>query len=387
MNPIRTLFAIVSTFVLGALVATATGLDPITTGGTLAAARASVSAAFYAFDLSLPAGMALASVIDVSDLVTEYNAYYNLAPDAAERRRRLKDSLYNTKGRFDSYFLEVETDSTREDWTYSENSEVLQPYQTAFTPKGNLTIKPNPAVLFWAKYDISHVPDHLVLTYHSWLRGNKLSVDECPFVEYVIMNHIIPRGHQDWKTKVSFKGVYAAPSAGTAGAAETTANGVRKVLRDMNTAGMVTPTAMGALPTDPVEVYQYIDQMVYDAIPEQYRDADITFMMAEEVFRLAADGLGEKHNKFYERTKETGDVLRVFSKQNIKFAGFSEMEGSTMIFGTLKDNAMKLNKGSVKKEIMKVETLKRELFLFTDFHSGYHFADPTQIFMNNQDLS
>lgn len=387
MNPIRLLFSLVSTFLAGTVLAHIVGTDPLTTASIVTAARGAFSVAAYASGWSMPAGMAMASVIDVSDLVDDYGLYYKLDPGAAERRKRLKDKLYNTKGKFDSYFQNVETDSTREDWSYSEHEEVLQPFQTTYTPKGGLSLKPNPATLFWGKYDLSYIPDHLVLTYHSHLRAKHLSVDECPFVEYVIEYHIIPRGHQDWKTKVSFKGAYAAPTPGTAGSAETTANGVRKILRDMNTAGMVTPTAMGAIPSDPVEAYEYLEQLTYDGIPEEYRDEDITWMMGDDVFRNIADGLSEKHNKFYERTKETGDVLQIYKKSNIKFAGFTEMEGSSLIFGMVKGSGLKLNKGSAKKDIMKVETLKRELYLFTDFHSGYHFSNPNEVFLNNQDLA
>lgn len=382
MKHVTFLFSFIAAFVMGASLGYGADIDMLTMGNVFLGART-----LFAFTGLGGGTSAFASVIDVSDLVSDYGTYYKLDKGAAERRKRLKDKLYNTKGRFDSYFTTVETDSTREEWAYSEHAEVLQPYQVTYTPKGGLDLKPNPTQLFWAKYDLSYIPDHFVLTWASFLRANNLSVDECPFVEYVIMNHIIPRGHQDWKTKVSFKGDYVAPTAGTAGAAETTADGVRKKLRDMNTAGMVTPTTMGAIPSDEVEAYEYLVDLVYTGIPEEYRDDDITLMMGDDVFRKMADGLAEKHNKFYERTKETGDVLQIYNKSNIKFAGFTEMEGSEMIFGTLPGNRLKLNKGSAKKEILKMETLKRELYLFTDFHSGYHFPDPTQVFMNDQDLS
>lgn len=379
---VRLITTVLLSALFGTLLANGAGVDPAM--GAMAFGGLRLATIPLSFNTS---GLMMANVIDVSDLTDDYGLYYKLDPGAAERRKRLKDKLYNTQGKFDSYFESVETDSTREDWSYSEHEEVLQPYQTTYTPKGGLALKPNPAQLFWAKYDLSYIPDHLVLTYHSHLRKNNLSVDECPFVEYVIMLHIIPRGHQDWKTKVSFKGEYVEPTGGTASPAEETADGVRQIIRNMNTAGMVTPTTMGAIPSDPVEAYEYLEELTYAGIPEEHRDRDITWMMGDDQFRKIADGLSEKHNKFYERVKETGDVLQIYKKSNIKFAGFTEMEGSEMIFGTVAGNGLKLNKGSAKKEIMKVETLKRELYLFTDFHSGYHFANPTEVFANDQDLS
>lgn len=382
MFVVRLITTVLVSALFGTMLATAAGVDPAMGAYALGGFRL----ASLPFSLS-SSGLMMASVIDVSDLASDYGTYYKLDPSAAERRKRLKDKLYNTEGKFDAYFTSVETDSTHEDWAYSEQTEVLQPYQTAYTSKGDLTIKPNPTRLFWAKYDLSYIPDHLVYTWGSFLRANNLSVDECPFVQYVIEYHIIPRGHEDWKTKVSFKGAYAAPTPGTAGAAETTADGVRELLRNLATAGTITPETSGAIPSDAVEFYEYVEDLTFAAIPEQHRDKAITWMMADDHFRLFAEGFMEKHNKFYNRTKEDMDMLYIYKKSNIKVAGFTEMEGSDMIFATTPGNGLKLNKGSAKKEVLKVETLKRDLFLFTDFHSGYHFANPLEVFCNDQDFS
>ena len=332
---------------------------------------------------AMPGGIAFASAFDLTELVADFGAYYKHDP---ARRQRLKDKLYNTEGKFDSYFTEVETESTREEWAYSEHTEVLQPYQTGWTTKGDHKITPNPAVTFWAKYDLGYIPDHLVNTWVKFLRGSKLSVDECPFVQYVIENHVIPRGHEDWKTKVSFLGEYVAPTPGTAGAAETTADGVRKLLRDYYADSKYTPFTIGAVPSDPVEFVEYMNEMTMD-IPEQHRDKQMTWRMNDDLRVRYMEGFMEKYNKMYQRSANEVSNLFIHPKSNIKVEGFTEMGSSDMIFITENTNSLILNNGSVKRNIMKVETLKRELYLFTDFRKGYFFVNPTLVWGNDQDLS
>lgn len=376
---LKILSVVLLSFLSGTALAFGIGTDPITMG--MGASITSLAIGFTRH--LLPAGIAMASVIDISDLVTEYEAWYK---GDANRRQKLKDMLYNTGNKFDEHFMTVPTDNTREEFAYSEQSEVLQPYQVAWTDKGNHTIKPNPAKLFWAKMDIEYVPDHLVLSWAGFLRSNNLSVDQCPFVQYVIENHIIPRGMQDWYLQVAFLGNYAAPTPGTAGAAGTTADGVRELIREKVTDGAMTPFSLGAPPTDPVEFCQYMEEYAAQ-IPEQHRGRTMTFRMREELRLRYLEGFNELHNKYFLRQGVDINKMPIYQYPNLTVEGFENMGSSDMIFIAPKENSWKLVKGSAKKEILKVEMLKRELYLFTDFHAGYFFPDPREVWVNDQDLS
>jgi hypothetical protein len=371
------LSAIAAMFVLSSGVGGAIGFDPLafgaitTTVGTALQTMASSSL------------FAAVGGIDIADLVTEYSAYYKGDPN---RRKRLMDKLYNTGNDFDAEFITVPTDNTREEFAYSENSSVLQPYQVAWTKKGDTTILPNVATLFWAKMDIEYIPDYLVQTWAGFLRDNNLDVSQCPFIQYALENHIIPMSKQDWYLSVAWGGVYAAPTPGTAGAASTTANGVRKLIRDHNTAGAYTPFTMGALPTDPVLFCEYVEDMTAQ-LPEQHRKRGLKWRMSEESRLLYLEGFNELHNKFWKNSDATPDEIPVFQYQNVKVKGFENMNGSDMIWTAPRENSLLMQKGSAKKEIFKVETLKRSAFLFTDFHQGYFFTKPNEIWSNDQDLS
>ena len=325
----------------------------------------------------------MASVIDIADLVTEYGAYYK---NDGDKRKRLKSKLYNTGNKFDDHFTMVPTDNTREEFAYSEQTEVLQPYQVAYTSKGDHTITPNVASLFWAKMDLDYIPDHLVLSWAGFLRANDLDASKCPFIQYIIEEHIIPRGHQDWYTSVAFLGDYTAPTPGTAGAASTTADGVRKLIRDQVTASAITPFAVGAVPTDPVEFCLYMEDMTA-RVPEQHRSRKMTWRMREVLRLRYLEGFNELHNKFFLQSNADMNKMPIYQYPNITVEGFENMGTSDMIFIAPKENSWKLMKGAAKKEILKVETLKRQVFLFTDFHAGYFFPDPREVWVNDQDLS
>lgn len=366
-------------FLMGTAIAHGVEWDPITTG----AAFAAVGGAFSLFAHALPAGLAFASVIDIDDLVTEYGAFYKAD---ANRRQRLKDKLYNTGNKFDEHFMMVPTDNTREEFAYSDQTEVLQPYQVAYTSKGDHTVLPNPATLFWAKMDLDYVPDHLVLSWAGFLRANNLDASTCPFIQYVIENHVIPKGNEDWYLSVAFLGEYAAPTPGTAGAASTTADGVRKLIQDKYADGAISPFALGAPPADAVEFCLYMEEFAA-SIPEQHRGRSMTFRMREELRLRYLEGFNELHNKYFLKQGVDINKMPIYQYPNLTVEGFENMGSSDMIFIAAKDNSWKLMKGSAKKEILKVETLKRQVFMFTDFHAGYFFPNPTEVWVNDQDLS
>lgn len=371
------LTALAAMFVLSSGVGEHLGFDPHAFGAAATVAGTALQAFFNGSSFAVTGGA------DITDLVTEYGAFYSGDP---ARRQRLMSKLYNTGNDFDAEFTRVPTDNTREEFAYSEQSSVLQPYQVAWTKKGDTTIKPNVATLFWAKMDLEYFPDYLVNSWAAFLRDNKLDVTQCPFIQWVLENHVIPMSHQDWYLSVSWGGDFVTPTPGTASPAAETADGVRKIIRDHNTAGNYTPFTMGALPTDPVLFCEYVEDMTAQ-LPEQHRKRGLVWRMSEESRLLYLEGFNELHNKFWKNSDTTPDAIPIFQYQNVKVKGYENMNGSDMIWTAPKENSWLMQKGSAKKEIFKVETLKRSAFLFTDFHQGYFFTKPNEIWSNDQDLS
>ncbi|MBL8002851.1 MAG: hypothetical protein JNL05_12920 [Flavobacteriales bacterium] len=318
--------------------------------------------------------------MDLTALVAEYGAEYKNDPKA---RERLRSKLYNNNSAWDNFFTRIPTDATQEDWGFTEHDEVLQPYQEDWTPKGTLTAMPNPIKLFWAKADIEKVPDQLTKTWMGFLRESGYTNPlDYSFVRWYLENHLIPRMHQDRYLAWGYLGSYTAPTAGTAGAASTTGDGLRKIIRGHVTAGNITPWVGGTFPTTAAGMVDYIERMV-KALPEQYRMMPMDIAMRQTNLDLYDEGFRVKYNTYFMAEKE----LTVRNYPNIKLVGFGNMGTSNLVFASQKSNRLLLQKGSVKKELVRLETALRKVYAFTDFHEGFGFDNPTEVFTNDQDLS
>lgn len=318
--------------------------------------------------------------MDLSDIITAYSAEYKLTPD---NRKRLRNKLYNNNSQWDEYFTRIPTENTKEDWAFTEHTEVLQPYQNAWTPKGEMSATDYSFLLFWAKLDIEEVPDKLVKTWLGFLAENHDGDrTKYPFVRWYIENHLIPKMHEDRYLAWGYLGEHAAPTPGSPGAASTTGDGWRKIIRNLVTAGKITPWVGGTFPTTASGMVTYIESMV-KALPEQHRMRPMQIGMRQTNLDLYDEGFRVKYNTYYQAEKE----LTVKNYPNITFKGFGNMGTSDLVTISDKSNRLLFQKGAVKKEVLRVESLKRNLFLFTDYHEGYGIDTPSEFFINDQDLS
>lgn len=116
--------------------------------------------------------------------------------------------------------------------------EVLQPYQGGFTPKGTVTVSENSYKIRPIKVDLQWSETDLEVWYASWFvnwfEAGK-DPQEFSFPRYIYDTVLQPKMLEELNT-VSWSGVYAAPTAGTAGAAAGAVNGFAKVIADAITA-------------------------------------------------------------------------------------------------------------------------------------------------------
>lgn len=319
--------------------------------------------------------------MDISAIILEYGNEYKNDPKA---RQRLANALYNNNSAWDNFFTRIPTEATKEDWGMTSHDEVLQPYQEAWTPKGQVTAKPNPIQLFWAKADLEEVPDRLVKSWLGFLReSNIVDPTQYSFIRWWIENHIVPRIHQDRYLAWGYLGSYAAPTSGTAGAASTIGNGLRKIIRDHVTDSNITPWVGGTFPTTASGMVDYVENF-WKAVPEQYRMQPFDIAMRQANYDLYVEGRRVKYNTNYPAEKVQASI---WNYSNVNVVPFGNMGTSNLIYASQKSNRLLLQKGTVKKNLLKVESLKRQVFLFTDMHEGFGFDDPREVFINDQDLS
>ncbi|OLY92299.1 hypothetical protein SAMN05444008_11565 [Cnuella takakiae] len=321
--------------------------------------------------------------IAVAAVVTQFGAYYINNPD---NMKRLRNMLYLPADTA-TYFQERPGDDTVYRGVLATLNRIVQPFQKAFTPIGTITFEPNQFPLFKIKVDMSETPDDLEATYLGFL-ASQPEADRAQwlFIRWLIEVHVMAKIQQDLELNEYFKGVYAAPTPNTAGAAGTAMDGIRKVIRGYNTAGRLNlkngPQVLGAIPTDPVECVTYLEKFA-DGIPSVFRSKLDAIFVAPEVAIRYKRGKREKYNLNY---AQTNDLQSLEDYPKIKVVGLESHAGSGLVWTSLPENRIRATKKAVLGNTMKVESAKRVVDLLTDWWESLNFEVPEFVFTNDQDL-
>jgi len=158
-------------------------------------------------------------------------------------------------------------------------TDILQPYQWQFTPKGTVAFDAVENTLRPIKADVKLTAEDLEEFWDSWkLEWFDLGKDPIMYsfprylYEVVYLDKVIEEMNQ-----MAWTGEYAAPTPGTAGAYLESVDGFKKKIADAVTASDLSEIATGALlpgtMVDQVEAF-------CDAIPQPYRDMPGKLMMS-----------------------------------------------------------------------------------------------------------
>ena len=158
----------------------------------------------------------------VSDIVTEYGAYYEKGNQNASRLLKLLMQPTVTE----NYMTAVKTDDTIFKLANGVIDDIVQPFQKAFTPKGTVTFKPQPIELHHIKVDFSMYPDDIEATWLGFLASSDLKRTDWPIVRYAWEQYLINKIKDNMELKEIYKGVYEAPVPGAAGATGKSMNGI-----------------------------------------------------------------------------------------------------------------------------------------------------------------
>lgn len=322
----------------------------------------------------------------VADVVAQFGSYYIANP---ANMKRLRSMLYQPMETA-KYFQDRPSDDTVYRGVLSVLNRIVQPFQKKFTPIGAIDFKPNEFPLFKIKVDMSETPDDLEATYLGFLAAQpEADRKDWLFIRWLVEVHVMAKIDEDLENNEYFAGEHAAPADGVAGAAGTSMNGIRKVIRGYNAAGRLNlgngPIQMGAIAADDVDFVTQVEEFA-DAIPRLFRPKLDGFFMSHELKTKYLRGKRRKYNQHYQ---QVGDLLVVEDYQNIKIIGLASMSAaeSQMIWASIPDNRVRATKKAVLKDSMKIESAKRVVDLLTDWWEALNFEVPEFVFTNDQDLA
>lgn len=328
--------------------------------------------------------------IDVADVVAQYGAFYK---PGADNFLNLRNMIYKPADTA-AHFQARPTEDTIYRGTLASLNRIIQPFQKAYTPIGDINFKPNQFDLFRLKIDIQETPDDLEATYLGFLTSipnNERA--SWPFVRWYLENHVMPKKDEDLEVAEYFAGVHAAPAPGVAGAAGTSMDGLRKIIRGYNTAGRTNlgngAIATGAAAADDVDFCTQVEQFVAD-MPTHFRKRiDKVFMSPDNELKYKR-GKRKKYGRLesYLTGNNVSDLVTIEDFTNASVVGVESHAGSGLIWATIAANRIRpQKKASLANTMLVKEFAPRVVSAYTDWWEVLNFEVPEFIFHNDQDLA
>lgn len=299
-----------------------------------------------------------------------------------QNTQRLHRQLFY-ENTFDQHFMPMETEESVYQAASAALSRLAQPFQKAWTPTGDVTFTAAPIQTYGLKLDVELDPDDIEASWVAFLKSNNHDRKEWPLVRWLLEEHLIPKFNEDIMLNEAYAGEFAAVTPGTAGAAGTAMNGVKKIINDHIDAGDITPIALGAMVTDPADFVTDLEDNFIEAIPEKYRTQRMTLIMNINLFNRFRKGQLAKYNTNYEQANQTQFMLF----PNITVIGEPALGSSEKIWCTPMENQLVVWKYGSKMSDFHIESAKRQVHIYTDFRKGYGFLIPEIVFTNDLDLN
>jgi hypothetical protein len=324
-------------------------------------------------------GLLRADIV-VSDLVTEFGDYYINQKQNMNRLMQMLRFKTMTQMIARPAFTE---DSDSYKAASSHLGSVVQAFQKAFTSAGQLEFKPRTIPLYRMKVDIELYPDDIWGTWVGFLadyaQGKGITEGqarkEWPLVRYMLEMDVIPQIHDDLERKEYYKGEFVAPTAGTAATTGESMNGIRKWLKD----GLTSHAGDGSIQelsswsgVSSTNIFDKAESII-DTLDEELEGESLIMAMSTKNKRAYLRDKRNTHGSDvnYDENKVTIDFY-----DNCRIVGLPSMNGTDDVWITPEKNfyhVRRTNKASAKNTI-RVEELKRELFMMTDWTEGLGFG-------------
>lgn len=368
MKSLFKIFAILSVaFFLGIFVGSSLGLDPLVTGLVF------VSINFLPLT---PVGVFGIGLV-TTEVVSQLNTYIGLnrAKIWASIRQGVELWQYCTGiGDVRGKYAHLKSNVT----------DLHQPFQAGFQPKGTASIEPYISESFHVKVDM--LIDNIDQLFNGWtdfLTDETKLRSEWPFVKWIVQYELIPKMIEEVNV-MSCVGVRLAPSANVAGAVLDCYNGMFTIVKNEVTAGKIIPVTVGAITAsngvDKVETF-------LDSIPEKYKAAGGTIFTSVGNARNYARNYRSIFGTGTNDTKAKGNLqLDDYNVNVVPLTGAGTKQRLIYVPGSRpQDRLLRLYNKAAGPDRMEVQLSKREVILLHDRWEGMGFANLEGIYSSDLD--
>lgn len=307
--------------------------------------------------------------MDIVHILTEYGAYYLRSGQNVKRViQLLLQSVVTT-----SYMTPIKTDDTIYQLSNSSLNNIVQGFQSGYTPMGNVKFIPNQIQLRQFKVDFDESPDVLEASWLGFLASDAIARKDWPLVRWIIEKHIIPKIKEQMELQVYGKGVYSAPTPGTPHAAGSSMDGLKTILQrgvdsDGTTQGIINHINIGAL--NPATAFDQVEAFV-DGISEVYQSVAMN-VFVPPAFRKAY--LRDKRAKGFYEASSASDIKADIDFTPQQLVGLPSLAGETFMFATPKANMLHITKKSANQNKFKIEEAKRQVSVMCDWWEAIGFG-------------
>jgi len=306
--------------------------------------------------------------IDKTAIITEYGAYYKAGSENEKRLKRLL--LFGRETT--KLATEIKTDDTIYQMGQSVISSLVQSFQKGFTPKGDVKFTPNEIRLFHFKVDLEIWPDDISDSWLGFLESNSLTRKEWPLIRYIMESHFYQKVDDDMERRVYYKGVFVAPTTGTAGLTENSMNGLKYYLQHKS----VNHVTMAAL--DASTIYDDVEGF-YESISAEYQGQKMIVAMSPSWKRKF---LKDKRALGYYQIKGANEIDDSIDFTPSNVIGLPSMEGTNDIWATPVGNFLHITKKGENSSKVNIEESKRCLAIMTDWYEGLGFGINETVWTN-----
>ena len=310
--------------------------------------------------------------ITTTSIVQEYGAYYI---DAGQNKKRILTML--SQGReITGFVTPVKTDDTIFRLANATFRTLVQPFQKTLTQKGGVEIIPNEIRQYRFKIDDEFMPDELYATWLGFLTQKSVDRKDWPFVKWLIEVYYARQIDQDMELNEYYKGVYAAPVAGTAGADGTGMNGLKKLIQAGVDVHKINSVNLGAL--DKTTIFDQVESFT-DSIAEVYQGIKMNVFMSRYWYKKYMQD--KRAQGFYQRSSDKDIDGKIdFTPLDVK--PLACMVGTSDIFCTPAENFIHISPATLTKNQFKLEEAKRAVAVMADWSEGLGFGINEAVWTN-----
>ena len=310
--------------------------------------------------------------ITASAIISEYGAFYQ---DAGQNKNRILKLLTQPR-ELTGFATPIKTDDTIFRLANATFRTLVQPFQKAFTQKGGVEITPNEIRVYRMKIDDEFIPDELYASWLGFLTAKNVDRKTWPFVQWLIEVYYANIIDQDMELNEYYKGVYASPTPGAAGAAGTAMNGLQKQLQLGVDAGTINSLNIGTLDED--TIFDQVE-LFTDKISEVYQGIKMNVFMSRQWYKKYMQD--KRAQGFYFKTsdKEIGSGID-FTPLDVK--PLASMVGTNDIWCTPAENLIHVTPATMTKNLFKLEEAKRSVAVMADWAEGLGFGINQAVWTN-----